>query len=142
MWTQSYDDLLLEWAALREQASSLPLEEALTLIHDWWNTAPIVNNTVHFNDEKNWPLPWDLLAQPAYCDVAKCLGIVYTLILSDIIDTVDTVFLLQTNEHCVVSINGGQYILNEQPDEIIGDLSSLDVLYSVNCEGLVQKLGK
>ncbi len=139
MWTQSYDDLLLEWAALREQASSLPLEEALKLIHDWWNTAPILNNTVHFNDEKNWPLPWDLLAQNGYCDVAKCLGICYTIMLIQHED-INSLYMVQTDNYTYVQINEGQYTLNDQPDQITMDQSDLRIKFSYNCEDLKDKI--
>ena len=75
MWADRFEDLLVEWVELRSKAVELPLDEALLLVQDWWDRAPIVNNTVHFTDTENWPGPWDLLAYGAYCDVAKCLGI-------------------------------------------------------------------
>ena len=139
MWTQAYDELLLEWAALRDQAKALPLEEALTLIHEWWNMAPIVNNTVHFTDPENWPGPWDLLAQPAYCDVAKCLGMCYTLLLIKHED-INSLHMLQTDNYCYVQINEGQYMLNDQPDQITMDQSDLRIRFSYNCEDLKDKI--
>jgi hypothetical protein len=31
---------------------------------------------------QTWPDPWQLIEENYYCDLAKCLGIVYTLFLS------------------------------------------------------------
>ena len=139
MWPQRYDDLLLEWAALRDQAKALPLEEALTLIHNWWNMSPIVNNTVHFTDSANWPDPWDLLAQPAYCDVAKCLGLCYTILLIQHVD-INSLYMVQDDNYTYVQINEGQYTLNDQPDQITMDQSDLRVRFSYNCEDLKDKI--
>ena len=139
MWTPYYEDLLLEWAALRAEASALPLEEALTLIHEWWNQAPIVNNTVHFTDPDNWPLPWDLLAQSAYCDVAKCLGICYTIMLIQHED-INSLHMVQTDNYTYVQINEGQYMLNDQPDQITMDQADLRIKFSYNCEDLKDKI--
>lgn len=139
MWTNDFEELLLEWAALRQEASELPVEEALTLIHDWWNTAPIVNNTVHFTDPDNWPLPWDLLAQNGYCDVAKCLGLCYTIILIKHED-IKSLHMVQTDNYTLVQINEGQYTLNDQPGSITADTSDLCVRFTYDCEDLKNKI--
>lgn len=139
MWTTKYEDLLLEWADLRAKAAELPIEDALTLIHNWWNTAPIVNHTVHFNDEENWPLPWDLLAQDGYCDVAKCLGICYTLLLIKHED-IKSLHMVQTDNYTLVQVNEGQYVLNDQPDAITADMSDLRIRYVYDCELLKDKI--
>lgn len=138
MWAQSYEDLLLEWAALRDQAKGLPLEEALTLIHKWWNTAPIVNNTVHFTDPDNWPLPWDLLTQPAYCDVAKCLGIAYTLILINHAE-IHNMVLQQTASDTYLQINKSAYTLGPEIGIIDGEIDG-NVLRQIDCDFLKNKL--
>jgi len=139
MWTTSYEDLLAEWASLRAEASELPLEDALTLVHDWWGNAPIVNNTMHFTDPDNWPLPWDLLAQHAYCDVAKCLGLCYTLLLIQHED-INSLHMVQTDNYTLVQVNEGQYTLNDQPGSITADQSDLRIRFSYNCEELKSKI--
>ena len=139
MWTNKFEDLLLEWKALREQAAKMPIEDALTLVHEWWNKAPIVNYTVHFNDPENWPLPWDLLAQDGYCDVAKCLGICYTLLLTKHED-INSLHMVQTDNYTLVQVNEGQYTLNDQPDSITADISDLRIRYTYDCENLKSKI--
>jgi hypothetical protein len=139
MWTQSYDELLLEWSALRKEVQDLPLEEALRKVHDWANTAPIVSNTVHFTDPDNWPLPWDLLSQPAYCDVAKCLLMCYTLLLIQHND-IKSLHMVQDDNYTYVQINEGEYTLNDQPDQITMDQSDLRVKFSYNCEDLKSRI--
>jgi len=140
MWAESYEDKLVEWAAIRNEAAKLPLEEALTKIHEWWNTAPIVGSTVHFTDPDNWPRPWDLLAQSAYCDVAKCLGICYTLLLIQHRDINSMHMIQDDNYNTLVQINGGQYTLNDQPDQITMDQVDLRISFSYNCEELKSRI--
>ena len=139
MWADRFEDLLVEWVELRSKAVELPLDEALLLVQDWWDRAPIVNNTVHFTDTENWPGPWDLLAYGAYCDVAKCLGICYTLLLIKHED-INSLHLLQTDNYTLVRVNEGQYILNDQPGEITMDQSDLRIRYTYDCEYLKAKL--
>jgi len=139
MWLQNYDDLLLEWAALRKQAADLPLEGALRLVHDWWNQAPMVSNTIHFSDSDNWPLPWDLLAQKGYCEVARCLGICYTIMLIQH-KAINSLHMLQTDNYTIVQVNEGQYTLNDQPDQITMGQSDLRVIFSFNCEDLQSRI--
>ena len=139
MWNNRFEDLLTEWINIRENAAGLPLEEALSVIHDWWGTAPIVNHTVHFTDPENWPGPWELLAQDAFCDVAKCLGICYTIMLIEHED-IKSLELVQTDNYTLVTVNEGQYILNDQPGSITADQSDLRIRYTYNCESLKQKL--
>ena len=139
MWNNRFEDLLGEWVEIRDKATGLPLEEALSVIHDWWWTAPIVTHTVHFTDPENWPGPWDLLAQDAFCDVAKCLGICYTIMLIEHED-IKSLELVQTDNYTLVTVNEGQYILNDQPGSITADQSDLRIRYTYNCESLRQKL--
>ena len=138
MWTADFDELLLEWADLRTQAASLPLGDALMLVHTWWNKAPIVNSTVHFADPDNWPLPWDLLAQNGYCDVAKCLGVIYTLILIDC-DEIHSMVLLQTSNETYVQINETAYTLGPEIGIINSEING-PVLHQFDCAFLKNKL--
>ncbi len=138
MWPQSYEELLLEWADLRTEAAELPLDEALTLVHNWWNMAPIVSNTIHFTDTDNWPMPWDLLLQSAYCDVAKCIGIAYTLLLVDH-GEIHNMMLLQTANDTYLQINETEYILGPEIG-IINSKVDGNVLHQISCDVLKNKL--
>jgi hypothetical protein len=83
MWKHLYQERLADWYHLRQVASVAKLPEQLQLINDWWFRAPIVNRVVTWDNTAEWPTPWNLLVNNGYCDLARALGIVYTLLLLD-----------------------------------------------------------
>lgn len=139
MWPNRYEDALLEWNRLRSEAQKLPLEEALHLVQDWWARAPLVAHYLHPADYEDWPLPWDLLADNTFCDLAKCLGIVYTLLLVDHKE-ITSLHIIQTDNYYVVSVNNGRFILNDQPGQIAGSVDDADIKYSLDCEYFKNKI--
>lgn len=139
MWTNVYEDLLAEWAELRATASKLPLEEALLMVQDWWDTAPICNQHFHILDTEEWPLPWDLLAETCFCDLAKCIGICYTVILLENED-IKSLHIVETDNYTLVQVNDGQYTLNNEPGEITANQADLRIGHSVDCEFLKNRL--
>ena len=80
---------------------------------------PIDNYYLHWDDVPKWPSPWDLIADGIFCDLAKALGIVYTIHLLERSD-IDSVQLAQTNDgDNLVLVNQGLYILNWSPEEVL-----------------------
>ena len=113
MWHQRYEDRLASWCQLREKNQHNDLETALLAINDWWQAAPLSNHYLHWDDRRNWPDPWDLLADNIYCSVAKALGIVYTIHLIERPDILDMQLAQsQDGNDNLVLINQGKYILN------------------------------
>jgi len=118
IWPQTFEDRLVRWNQLRTQAAETSLPEALMLVNDWWWHAPMVNRSLSWRDYPYWPGPWELLSQPAVCDLARCLGMLYTVLLVDNLDITD-MDLVQTEDNNLVLINSGLYILNWSPGEIL-----------------------
>lgn len=115
----NYEDRLVLWNQLRNNNVYNNLEDALFSVNNWWQMLPIDNHYLHWEDEKNWPDPWDILADGVFCDLTKALGIVYTLKLINRNDINDLV-LAQTQEgDFLVMVNSGRYILNWAPDEML-----------------------
>jgi len=117
MWANTFDARLLEWRDLREQAKNLDLKEALIAIDKWWQQAPLTSHYLHMDEYENWPDPWDLLADNTFCDLAKCLGIVYTIVLLSR-DDLEKITIIETPDFFVVEINN-EHILNYYPNEIV-----------------------
>ena len=117
MWATNYDDRLIEWRELREQAATQDLDQCLSTVDDWWQYAPLVNHYLHIDDQANWPLPWDLIAENTYCDLAKCLGICYTLLLIKHKD-INSLEIIETQNEFLVAVNNDS-ILNYYPREIV-----------------------
>jgi hypothetical protein len=125
MWQPRFDDRLLEWRELRENSKQLNLEESLVAVDKWWQRAPLTNHYLHMDEYEKWPLPWDLLADDIYCDLAKCLGIVYTLMLITHKD-IQSIDILQLDDFYCVRVNN-DYILNYIPNEIVNSNTLQDL---------------
>jgi hypothetical protein len=59
-----------------------------------------------------WPDPWQLLSDNIYCDVARGLGILYTLTLLDHKDLTSIELILTEDNRNLVLINQEKYTLN------------------------------
>lgn len=117
----NFEDRLIQWNQLRENNNDNTLEQALYNINNWWQMLPIDSHYLHWEDTRNWPNPWDLLADGIFCGLAKSLGIVYTLQLINRAD-INDITLVQTNEgDNLVLVNQGLYILNWSPTEILNN---------------------
>jgi len=136
MWQPRFDDRLLEWRELRNKSAQLSLEDALVTVDQWWQRAPLTNHYLHLDEYEKWPLPWDLLADDVYCDLAKCLGIVYTLILIKHED-IESIRILQLEDFYAVEVNSS-YILNYIPNEIVNTntLPDLKIKRSLSSDNL------
>ena len=102
---------------------------------------PIDNHYLHWDDTRNWPDPWDLLADGIFCNLAKSLGIVYTLQLIDRPD-INDIKIVQTNEgDNLVVVNRGLYILNWSPTEILNnDTLQTEITRTMDASVVTKKL--
>ena len=83
MWPVKFEDRLVQWSILREEAKNLSLESSLNKINHWWQQTPWVPYHLHWDDQETWPNPWELLSDNLFCDLARSLGIVYTTMMID-----------------------------------------------------------
>jgi hypothetical protein len=60
----------------------MSLPEAVVSTNEFWENCPFVPYYLDPDDTDKWPDPWELITENYYCDLAKCLGIVYTLHLT------------------------------------------------------------
>lgn len=118
MWPQTFAHRLKSWAQLREQCQSLAPESALMLINSWWFTTPWCSYYLHWDDQPTWPDPWQLLADNVYCDVARGLGILYTISMLDRADITDAQ-LTDDGSHSIVLVHHEKYILNWDSASIV-----------------------
>ena len=118
MWPVKFEDRLVQWSILREEAKNLSLESSLNKINHWWQQTPWSPYHLHWDDLETWPNPWELLSDNLFCDLARSLGIVYTTIMIDHPD-IDKIELASCDETNLVLINQGKYILNWSPEELL-----------------------
>jgi len=142
VWSNRYDDRLSHWYQLRQDNQHNPLETALLAINDWWQKAPWVPYYLHWSDMPKWPDPWELLADNHFCNVAKALGILYTVGMLDRSDI----------EHCqlgedrstgtnLVLVNEGKYILNWEPGRLLNISSpQIQIVRAVDLHAFIEKI--
>lgn len=118
-WPLTFESRLQAWNQLRAQAAQLSTEKSLNLINTWWFSAPWRPYHLHWDDFETWPNPWELLSDNLYCDVAKGLGIMYTISLLDRADFADAALVLTQDGNNLVQVCQTKYILNWDKDAIV-----------------------
>lgn len=80
MFDLSGNDRLVRWREFRNnlEISQVPFEDVIKL----WNSAPFVSRFLDHNDPKHWPDPWHLIIDGKYDQLALCLGMLYTIKLT------------------------------------------------------------
>jgi hypothetical protein len=119
MWHKNFADRLESWAALRTEVQSMSLEQALQTISNWWYQSPWTGYYLHWDDCATWPDPWQLLSDNTYCDLARGLGILYTITLVDHADLISAELVLTDDDRNLVLINKEKYTLNWGAEVIV-----------------------
>ena len=118
----NYEARLKSWYDLRKSLEDKDVETSCLAIDNWWQFVPLVNHYLHPNDIDNWPGPWELLVENNYCQIARGLGMIYTLNLVGIND-IDFCIAIDDNneEYSLVMVNSAKYICNYHPNTVISN---------------------
>jgi hypothetical protein len=127
MWHKDFTDRLAAWSALRTSIQSMVLEQALQTVNSWWYQAPWTGYYLHWDDRLTWPDPWQLLSDNIYCDVARGLGILYTLTLTDHKDLTSLELILTEDNRNLVLVNKEKYTLNWDNEVLVNTSPLLKV---------------
>ena len=119
MWSLPFDKRLNSWYTLRQRCQHLCVSESLQAINKWWFDCPWQPYYLHWEDMDSWPDPWQLLSDNVYCEVARGLGILYTITLLDRADLTSASLILTQNGHNLVLVDQTKYILNWNPDTVV-----------------------
>jgi hypothetical protein len=120
MWQSHSEKRLASWADLRSSCKDNPnLEQVITIIHDWWQQAPMVLRYLHCDLIEDWPDPWELIAENTYCSLAKCLGMCYTICMLERQDVSNVSITEIENNDYIVQVNNGLYTMNWSVDKIV-----------------------
>ena len=122
MWCEHYADRLTAWSLLRHQCAAAPVDQALLAINHWWFAAPMISRGLIWEQHEHWPDPWQLLAQDGLCDLARGLGMLYTVNMIAHADITDC-SIAQTDHDNLVLVDQGKYILNWAPGPLLNILS-------------------
>ena len=117
IWNLSADDRLNKWLQFRKELNQLSLEQAIEKTCELWKTVRFAPYYLHPNEPETWPDPWTLISENYFCDLAKALGIMYTMYFTD--HSKQHSFELRIYKdstthyyYNLVWIDGGKYILN------------------------------
>ena len=83
MWKLETSERLARWRDFRKSLDALSLADACQATAEFWHTCPFNPYYLDPADPDSWPTAWDLITENYYCDLAKSLGIVYTLHFSN-----------------------------------------------------------
>ena len=144
IFQSTYEARLQDWFQLRTSVTSLPIEQQCITIDKWWQDAPLVTHHLHPHDIDNWPDPWELLSENTYCEVARALGMCYTLYLIGVNDIELVLARNDTAEDVVlVLVDNAKYILNYWPDTVISNkLKDFKVVDHLDIKKIKDKIGK
>ena len=126
------------WKNFRYKINQLPLEEALQETVDFWQSCPWTAFYLDINNPLSWPNAWDLIIDNYYCDLAKVLGIVYTLNLSEHGQNLDTEVHVYKDsktgyQYCIANLDQGKYVLNLIDNQILNKTDIAETLIQTCC---------
>lgn len=80
-WLGRPEQRLRSWRQFRLYLEKLSPSDAVAEVCKEWSMAPFVTKYLRPYDNVDWPDPWTLLNDGKFCNLAKALGIFYTLTL-------------------------------------------------------------
>ena len=128
IWPKEFSDRLAAWSELRVQAHTMECQAALETINAWWHQTPWKPYYLHWDDQSQWPDPWQLLSDDVYCPVAKGLGILYTISMLDRADMADATLILTDSGDNLVLVQETKYILNWSPDSVVNTFQEVKIV--------------
>ena len=126
MFKLSSSDRLGRWKQFRSELNSQSIDQAVQSVMSFWQSCPFIPFYLIAEDSSNWPDPWQLITENYYCDLAKTLGIVYTLHLTDHSNTIDPEIRVYYDtkkrvHYHIAWLCQGKYILNLIEGEIVNN---------------------
>jgi len=128
IWPASFAARLESWNLLRDQCANLPVQSALEHVNLWWFRAPWSAYYLHWDDSDTWPDPWQLLSDNIYCELARGLGILYTITLLDRADLAPAELILTEFGANLVQATKEKYILNWSSDTVVNTNQALKII--------------
>lgn len=136
-----YETRLQSWHDLKEDVINSDLKTKCIKIDDWWQKAPVVTHYLHTKDTSNWPDPWELLVENLYCNVAKALGMCYTLYMTDEKDFRMVNATDDMGNDVVLVLVKNQYILNYWPNTLeTNNLKNFTIKDEIIIQNLLERL--
>ena len=138
----TYDTRLQSWYELRKNLENADIETKCVEIDKWWQKAPLVSHHLHPDATDDWPNPWELLVDNTYCDVARGLGMIYTLVL---LGTEDVDLLVGNDDNSedviLVTVDCAKYVMNYWPDTVLNNtLKDFKIIKKIDLTEVIKKI--
>ena len=138
-WPATFEARLDSWNQLRTQVADQPVESALETINSWWFQSPWTAYHLHWDDQNTWPDPWQLLSDNMYCEVARGLGILYTITCLNRGDMDSAQLVLTNDDRNLVLLDKSKYILNWDKTVVLNTSSEIEVKKSLHQSQITQQ---
>jgi len=136
MFKKSLEERLSTWAEFRKSLEQDP--DPLQSVINFWSQAPQIthNHKIDPFNSKQWPTPWEIIAENRYDDFTLAIMISLTLKLTnrfkkDQIQIKTMVDRERTRLYNLVVMND-EYVLNYNKDSIVKTQDIDDLLYMEN----------
>ncbi len=143
IFQNSYDIIFKNWYRLRLSLEDKDNQTKCVEVDDWWQRVPLVNHYLHTDFVGDWPNPWELLSENHYCNIARGLGIFYTLYLLGVRD-IEFVEAKDYNNEDVVLVlaDNAKYILNYWPNTVLNNnLHNFKITKRIDTVPIITKIG-
>lgn len=138
-WPATFEARLDSWNQLRTQVADQPVESALETINSWWFQSPWTAYHLHWDDQITWPDPWQLLSDNMYCEVARGLGILYTITCLNRGDMDSAELVLTNDDRNLVLLDKSKYILNWDRTVVLNTSSEIEFKKSLHQSQITQQ---
>ena len=138
-WPATFEARLDSWNQLRTQVADQPVESALETINSWWFRSPWTAYHLHWDDQITWPDPWQLLSDNMYCEVARGLGILYTITCLNRGDMDSAELVLTNDDRNLVLLDKSKYILNWDRTVVLNTSLEIEVKKSLHQSQITQQ---
>ena len=138
-----YESRLKAWYELRTTTKNLPLPVQCVEIDKFWQSVPTQTYYLHTDYIKDWPTPWELISDNVYCNYARALGMIYTLLLMgtknlELVEAKDD----NSNEVVLVLVDNAKYVLNYWPNTVVNNLiTDFKITRTLDISPLYYKIG-
>ena len=124
MWKLITSERISRWREFRNSLNDMSTEQALQATVDFWQSCPFAPYYLDASTPAEWPNPWELISENYYCDLAKCLGILYTVMLSKHGDQLDPELRVYVNPRTRLTYHlavfgQGKYVINFTDGELV-----------------------
>jgi hypothetical protein len=112
------------WKKFREDLDLLDIDQAVQQVGDFWQKCPFIPFFLDYDNTESWPDPWQLITENYYCDLAKALGMLYTLHLTTHKDKLFPELRVYFNPktryyYHIAYLCAGKYVLNLIEGEVV-----------------------